>query len=416
MNKLLNAFLKDVPPENRENYIRDCFGNICTGVNGAFFINFFAVVAKKYLDASSFELALITSSIFFANIFSMIISGLVPPNKEHKFMALGDLLGSVLFIVSIPFIKSSVTFTVIFLIFRLFTAYAPLYVVTMAKIYNENVRPMLMGRAKCFYAVTSVALSAAGGWLINTKFCPFDSWRVVFIAAFIFYSLNAIFCYNKWKLRETDEKRENPFAFLKNSFLLLNTDTKNTWLIVSGFLFTFAFVLANTLAPIFQVDVMGISTKEIGILLLVQNLTLALGYPLSGKFIGEKGPVNGWIMSCILGVMLPLGYILVSGNWIYLCVFYAFNGFFMAVNDLAWMNLILLISGKEKMTQYQSLHYFFIAIRGIAGMLASTWLIDFAKNIHLDYRWVFSVSGVFFLGALGIVILIFRKNKRSAEI
>ena len=411
MNILLRKLISDVPGDTRENFLRDCFGNVMSGLQTALFCNFFAIVAKKYLAATAFQIAVMNSMGFLCGFVAVIVASCVPLNKENKYIGYMGIISNLFLICAIPFIKSSAAFTTVYIIYCLIASYQPLYMVVIERLYRQEIRAQLMGRAKCFMAVTSIIFSFVGGFVIEKDFCAFESWRIVFMLASLFYICNFIFCFYMWKVPPATEKKESPLKFLKSSFRLLKTDIPNTWLIVSGCFFTVAFVLLNTVIPFYQDNVLHIGPKEIGILLFVQNIFWALGYPVSGKFIAKKGAVAGWILTCAFGAFLPLGYIIITGSWTYLMIFYALFGIFMTGNDLAWANILFHVTKGKNATEYQSLHYFFIAVRGAVALGVSTWTIGFAEKIHLDYRWVFGVVILTFLISSVIICLVFQKNR-----
>ena len=414
-------YLSEVPKDTRYNFIRDCIGNVYSGIFAGFYNPFIAIVGRKYFHLSPLQLSLLLAGGFMAGVLGMLVASFVPVNKENTYMAYMGFLGCAFIILMSPLLSysQSTLYTCMCLAYYVCASFGPLYQVIIQRIYRYEVRAKLLGYSKSLGAFAAIVCTAVAGLFIEKQYFGFDLWRLSFVLGALACCGNMYFCFYKIKMPKMDIQRDNPLKFLGQSFSLLKTDRLNTLLIVVGFFYTAAYMITNTLVPIYQNDVLKIGPKEVAVLTLIQNIGWTVGYPIMGKYITAKGPVKGLIMTCILGIIMTVSYILCPGSWKFLLIFYIFFGMFLSGNDMAWMNILLYIAPAEKSTEYQSLNYFFIAIRGFVGAAGATWIIGYAENIcpgkeiiSLFYKGVFGVSVIAFVIAIVLTVFIFRKKTK----
>ncbi len=85
----------------------------------------------------------------------------------------------------------------------------------------------------------------------------------------------------------------------------------------------------------------------------------------------------------------------------------------MAANDICWINLLLYIANGKKVTEYQTLHNFFMAVRGIIGIGVSAFIISEADKYMINYKYIFYISVLFLIISYVIVKIIFKEKQYS---
>lgn len=411
--RLFSEKLDDlIPSDTRYNFIRDCIGNFYGGIFEGCYIPFIAIVGRKYFHLSPFQLSLLAAGIFVTGILGMLVSSAVPVNREHRYLALMGFVGAAFLIFLSPFVRYSQgsLYTFMCMAFFVCASYGPLYQVIIERIYRPEIRSKLLGYAKSLLALASVICTALASMVIDINIRGFDVWRICFVIGGLATACSMYFCFWKFRMPFCGEKKENPLRFLGESFSLLWEDRTNTGVIIVGVFFTCAYMLINTLVPIYQNDILGIGPKEVTYLMLIQSVSWVFGYRIFGDYMHDNGAVKGLILTCAMGIIMAGGYILCGKNWLFLTVFYVPFGLFMAGEDIAWMNVLFYLSGGRKVTQYQSLNYFFISVRAIIGIIVATNIINYAEKININYKYIFGLAFVFFAVAIMMLFCLFRKK------
>ena len=398
-----------VPKDTVYNFKKDCIGNFYCGFYNGFYVPFIAIIGRKYFNCTPFQLSLLISVTFLSGFISMLVASWVPVNKENRYMAGMGIVGAMFIICISPWVKSSVIYTAMAMSYSLCASFAPLFNVIVQRIYRDEIRARLLGYSNSLKALLSLVCSVIANIIIEKQFYGIDVWRILYIIAGLSVICNMYFCFWKLKMPKVESDRINSIEFLKDSFCLLKNDKLNTCLIISGVFYTCAYTLTNTLAPIFQNDILKIGPGKIAVLIFIQNLFCFIGYPLIGHYMQKYGAVKAWIITIFMGIIMAFGYGTCPVHfWQYLYFYYIFFGLFMAANDICWINLLLYIANGKKVTEYQTLHNFFMAVRGIIGIGVSAFIINEADKYLINYKYVFYISVLFLIISYVIVKIIFK--------
>ncbi|MEZ4640881.1 MAG: MFS transporter [Caldilineaceae bacterium] len=139
-------------------------------------------------------------------------------------------------------------------------------------------------------------------------------------------------------------------------------------------IYGFGALLGFALYPIVQVDRLGLSYSQIGLLGLAQSVFWLLGFIIWGKLIDKKGGL--WVLrfNCAIGAIIPACYIWADNAWLLLPAFIA-QGIVAAGIDLGFINTSIQLAEPDKVVEYSALQTTSIGLRGILAPVAGSLLL-----------------------------------------
>jgi len=403
--RFLSLYARNVPKNIRHNFNMDVIAGSFAGLHSGFFAPFFALISRQFFDASPFLIGLIVSAPYVGSLFAMFYSGVVSVNKEMKYYTCLSYFARLLLVASL-FVDNALSYCLLIFFFYLFSSIgAPQYGIIIQRIYPISYRAALMGYVRFFVSGLSLVATFVAGSYMKDSFFGVEAWRIFFAISGL-CAATSTFYFSRVNVPNVEvikEKKDSMFKFIGSSFSILKENKNNTTIIISAFFFTFGMMMLGTLIPIYQNDVLKITTKDVSILALVQNIFWIIGFPIWGKYIDKHNPVKAWNITCFLACVLPLNYFLVH-DWHFLLVGQAVNGIFAAGTELAWFNMILYMFEIGKEQKYQALHAFFSGIRGCVGAYCGATFIVIAQLANINIKYIFLIS--IFLMAFSVIFLI----------
>lgn len=371
-----------VPKNVRENFNKISLMYLINGIFFGCYNPYWGIIARERFHAAAFWIALVFASQYIYGILSLIIAGFVPKGQEPLYAKYIRISASIFLILSV-FMKTGPLFCLMLFVFHVTACYVLMDNTIFAYIFPIDIRSRMLGYAKMIYSLTSMIVTLLAGMFINITFFGFPLWKAFFILGGISLACCG-FIMGKIKIQSHCEEKENPIKFFKDSFRLLKTDRFNITLIISGIFFTVGFNMFSTLFPIYQVDALRISTREVSVITVAGSIGLIFAYPLLGSFFSKMNPVKGWLWVYPFIVIYPLFYVFAGNSWYPLIIGYVLNQLFIVTNDIAWINLIIYLGGKEKIKEYQGLYAFFIGVRALIGLFVSSFIITQCEKMHFS--------------------------------
>ena len=374
---------------------------IATGIFGGCYASFYGIIARDEFNAGPFWISLIVAAQFLSGLVSSITTGFVPKGKEGIYSRAIHIFSS-LFLIGSAFTNTAESFCFMLFLFHMVACYGPLEDSVYAYLYPLNIRSQMMGYTKIFSVGTSSVAVILAGLVINMTLFGIGVWRGIFVIAGIFHALRGIIrCFYKTDI-VPDNTRPNPFSFIKKSFKLLVENKINIIIIISGILLTSAFTLFSTLIPMYQVDVLHLTGREVSILTVVSYISLLFAYPILGTFFTKTGPVKAWLFAFPFAITLPLFYVFLGNSWYPLIIgIVLYSGFSVAI-DICWINLLIYLGGEDRLMEYQAFYAFVGGFRAIIGLLASTYIINTCDKMQFSHAINLKIA---FLVGVGIMIL-----------
>ncbi len=415
MNYLSQRLWSAIPVPVRHNFKINIYYMIATGIFGGCYASFYGIIARDEFKAGPFWISLVVAAQYLSGLVSCITTSFVPKGKEGVYSRAIHIFSS-LFLIGSAFARSAETFCFMLFLFHMTACYGPLEDSVYAYLYPLNIRSKMMGYTKIFSVGTSSVAVLLAGLVINMTLYGISVWKGIFIVAGIAHAMRGVIrCFYKTDI-EPDTNRPNPFAFIKKSFKLLVENKFNIIIIISGVLLTSSFTLFCTLIPMYQVDVLHLTGREVSILTVVSYISLLFAYPMLGTFFTKTGPIKAWLYAFPFVIIMPLFYIFLGNSWYPLILGTILYSGFGVVNDICWINLLIYLGGEDRLMEYQAFYAFIGGLRAIIGLLASTYIINtcdkmqFSHTMNLKIAFLVGV-GITFVGFLICLGLLKYKKK-----
>lgn len=414
MSKIINLYRSAIPKNIRQNFNIIVFMFFINGIFTGIYAPFWGIIAREQYKAGPFLIGLVLSAQYIYGIVAMIVSGFVPAGEEQKWSKNIRIVTSI-FLILAPFMPNGVWFCVFLFLFHVTACYVPCDNAVFAYVFPLNIRAKMLGYTKMVQSIVSVIITLIAGMFINVTLFGFPLWKGMFVIAGL-SMISVGFIIGRVKLQNVEhEEKVNPIEFIKNSFKLLEKDKFNTFLIISGVFFTIGYTIFTTLSPIYQVDILKISGREVSFITVGGSIALIIAYPFLGAFFSKLNPIKAWMCVYPLMVIFPLFYMFIGKSWVPLILGNILHQGFIVTNDIAWINIIIYLGGKEKIKEYQGLYSFFIGIRALIGLFVSTFIIEHCEKLNftmaINYKIAFGISILFSIISAVLMIPVLRMKK-----
>lgn len=364
-------FSDRVPPEARDAYNRDAaagmLGNVWAGMTGPFV----AVVARYTLDASDFQMALISMAPVAGYLFSLIWANWMEGRRKMPFAVWSWVISRAMFALFF-FVTSAPVFVIVFLLLNLGASVAgPAYSALMKEIYPDGDRAKIMGYVRVWCFVVYLIVTPLAGWLLKLHE---EAYRVVFPVAAIF-GIVAALIFNKIPAHERTGDASVPLhCFLWNSVRILWHDPGFRWFSGAIFIYGFSNFMVSPIYAMYQVDYLGVDTRWAGVYSTVASVFMIVAYFYWGGFIDRRRPEKVIAYQALLYAGIPLGYAVATQPWMLIAPT-ILAGVLNAGVDLAYFSGVLHFAPTRLLTQYQAIFALLMGIRGIAAPLLGAYLV-----------------------------------------
>jgi MFS transporter, DHA1 family, inner membrane transport protein len=317
----------------------------------------FVPVVLRRTGASPEMIAFYTSQQFVGSVLTAFSIVLMRRRRTMNIITVSWLIGRSLFLF-FAFIVNPVWMLVLGTAFWLLEAFPnPGYTRIIQKIYPAEVRGKVMSLVRVGRISTVVLITPLAGWALDHV-----GYQVLFpigallgIGATLFFTRLDV---NEgplparqtrtlpelWRILREDKR----FAAYLRSFAFYGTGTLMSW----------------TVYPLVQVDRLGLSYSELGLLGLAQSLFWLLGYIYWGRVVDRRGGLYVLRMNCALAMLAPFAYIWATNAWMLLPAFIT-QGIINAGWDMGLINAGIQLADPERVTEYAAVQGTVVGVRGM---------------------------------------------------
>ncbi len=379
-------------------YHYDSQAGLLFGIYQGAVLSFLAVVARK-IGASDFQIALITSALFWGTLFSIFWAHLSSTRRKMPFLFWPVFIARLLMLLMFLATNSFFYCFLVLLSYILEGVGTPAYGGIMKEVYPEGKRTEAMGYVRMFvYGAMMVSTLLFGFFLDHFGK---DSYRFLFPLGSLF-GVGAILSFRRIKIRRekiSPKRKFQPLTlsvdpFKKKRFLLLE---------LSIFLAGFGALLSMPVYVILLVDYLKLSNFTIGTLTFVFSFFTLLGYYFCGSYVGKK-LLSALGTSSVLVSFVFLFYTFKSLPLLFLAT--ALNGIAISAWDLSSYNYIMGIAEKKEVQNFIGMHFTLMGVRGIIGPFVGVKLLQVMGMSN-----TFLVS--FTLAIAGFLVLLKLKNVQN---
>jgi len=381
-----------IPGRSREAFRWDARSGFLTGVFFGAVFPFLGVIARRELGASVAMIAALTAAWSVGNLFSPITAHFIRRRVKLPYVVWPSALGRASYaLLAVALVAPS--FVAVCVVAALVTAQSsPAYAAVIRDAYPVERRGLLMGMVRVLMVAGSIIGALAGGFALERL-----SYRAVFPAFAIVGVVGTLAFYRIGVRAEPEDSGAAPAGFW-DGFRALATDRRFRLYAACFFLYGTGNLLMMPVLPVFQVDVLDISTRWVGYLATSASLLGMVGYLLWGRYLDRYGPFRLLLSVIVVAAIAPITYYLAQDVPV-LVIAAAAQGLAGAGGELGYINAAMRFGSREAVVAYAGLFAFLQALRGIPGPF-----IGAALSNALGPRPVF----LFALGcwALSVTILL----------
>lgn len=383
-NSIYQSWLS-ISPVVRRNITLDFLSAIFYGVYLSMVNTFVPVIARR-LGASALLLALITAAPAVGNIIAVFSSHYLQRRRKLPLMVGAWTVGRGMFLL-MPFVTTPVPFVMVVVVQWLISSLSVTgYVEVVRAIYPAAIRGRAMAYVRVGFTVTAIILTPIIGQLLDVW-----SYQVLFPIAAICGVLSG------WSFGQVvyEESVAEKQTGLLEPLRILGRDRRYRDYSIAFMLCGFGNLLIAPLIPILLVDELQLNYGQVGLLGMINSVSLMLFYVIWGRSIDRRGGLWTVKINLFFMTFISLAFYLAQDMWL-AGVAYIIIAIINAGTDLGWMNAVMQFARKEQVSYYTALHAFLVGVRGIVAPLLGTVLMAIP---FIGLRGVFLISaGLIFLG------------------
>lgn len=355
-------------PTVRRNMIIELMGAIAYGLFFGAALQFIPVVLRR-MGASSDLLALYVTQNYWGSVlvaFSVII---MRRRRTMSFAVTVWLIARSIFLL-FAFVTDVGWALVLLAFFWILETFpSPAYTRIIQAIYPDSVRGQVMAVVRLGMVAAILLITPLAGWILDVW-----GYRVLFPAAALLGILSTVL-FARLEVNEgpLPPRQTRPLSGLWE----IVRSNRNFALYLLGIaIYGIGALLGFALYPIVQVDRLGLSYSEIGLLGLAQSAFWLLGFIYWGRQIDRRGGL--WVLrvNCAIAAIIPASYIWAEAGWMLLPAFIA-QGIISAGVDLGFINTSIQLAEPEKLVEYSALQTTVIGLRGMLAPFLGSLMLRF---------------------------------------
>jgi hypothetical protein len=338
------------------NFLFDASSAALGGIFLGAVLNFAQVVARRE-GAPLVLISLLVAGPFIGSILALAASYVSRGQDPLPWFIRLHLLGRVPFLL-MPFAITPEVFVALVLTFYIVVFLVqPLYVDIMNTIYPQAYRGRLMGYVRVILMGIATLVTPLAGRLLDTV-----SFGPVFLAGGLI-GMGGILLFSG--VRPLSSAGRPRFG-LRDVWIPLRDDALFRNFVLGSQLWGLGFNMVTPLFPVVQVDRLGLSYTQMGLLGLITSACWALAFIFWGRYTDARGGLQAARLTVVIMVSIPVLYGLANSFWP-LAVAAIFMGAVNAGAELSWYAAIIQLAGIQKIIPYATVHS---VLSGVRGMIA----------------------------------------------
>jgi MFS family permease len=259
----------------------------------------------------------------------------------------------------------------------------PIYARIVQAIYPISNRGKILSVVRFGMALTLLIFTPVAGWALDHL-----TYHVVFPIAGVFGIVSALVFL---AIRMGGEPAPPPAAQRQSPVQSLRVVLRNKPFMLFQLgvvLFGIAGLSVNPLFPGVQINRLGLTYTDIGLLGLAQSVAWLGGYVLFGRIIDQRGALFCTMLAFALQAVAPFTYAFATAGWMLLPAFIGL-GLVSAGADLGLTSSMLELADEGKVQEYAAAQSIVIGARGLLAPFIGVGLLA----MGLSEAWVFALAG-----------------------
>jgi MFS family permease len=250
---------------------------------------------------------------------------------------------------------------------------SPAYTRIIQAIYPVGVRGQAMALVRLGMTAAMVLVTPLAGYML-------DHWgyQILFpLAALI--GILATWVFNRIRIDEGDlPPRET--RSLRSLWTVVLSNRNFAIHLISFAVYGLGALIGFAFYPIVQVDRLGLTYTQLGLLGTTQSLAWMLGFIYWGRAIDRRGGL--WVLRANLAIafLVPFSYIWATDGWMLLPAFIA-QGVISAGVDLGLINTCIQLAEPDKVVEYAAIQATVVGVRGMISPFIGVALVAAGVDI-----------------------------------
>jgi len=352
--------LTGLPRPVRHAFRWDALSAAIGGLSSGALFPFLGVILRRDLHASAYLIAALGAAFSLGNLFNPLMAHRIR-NRPKLAHAVWPPLVSRAFFLLMPLASAAPIFVAIAVLGSAFGSLAaPAYAAVIRDAYPVERRGRLMGLVRVLFVGGSMLGSLSAGIAI-----PHLGYRWFFpIAALL--GMVGVLAFSRIGVPAAPAEPAPAGARLVDGFRAAGADRLFGLYSAAFFIYAFGNLILSPVYPVFQVDLLHISTRWVSYLSVASAGTSLIGYLYWGRVLDRRGPFA--LLLWIIGIfaVTPMTYYFAHGVPVLLIAAMA-QGLALAGGDLAYVNASMRFARRELVVSYAGVFAFLQAMRGLPG-------------------------------------------------
>jgi MFS family permease len=331
---------------------------------------FTGLILRRELGASPFQLSALGSANAACLLLSVALARLVDSRRPLPWVVWPTFVARGLFLLA-PFIETPWPLVGVLVGGTLLgTLVTPAQTALVQQVYPAAERGRALGSIRTVGAVVAIALAGIAGQLLG-----WVSWRWVFPVAAVIGMAGSL-RQRRLPLPEPAAVEAAARPTLLEAWRAVRADRGYRRLLLSAFVFGAGVWLMQPATPMLLADVVGATTRQVGLLSGVAAMAAIGGNLLWGRLVDGTRSVRTLRVVYLVGMLAPAIYSFCS-DFPSLVVGAAVAESLMATGlDLVWMLAVIEFAGPGRTAQYAAIGGTLAGIRGIGAPLLGATIIE----------------------------------------
>jgi MFS family permease len=397
-----------------------------SSVNTTLLSGVFLVGIALLFGATTFQIGLLTSIPFVANIFQILSSYLIERTGRRKAITLFSLTmvrlsWVVICLIALGLFKTENKIYWLLGVLFLASVFGSIGNLSLTSWISKKVPEDGLAR---FFSRRHIAATLGGiiayivGSVLISKYHTETTFGYIFLAAVILGIMTIPVLWNV-SYERTKERTKRILSYLKEALKPMRSRRFRPFLIFVAF-WSFAVNFAGPFFLVYMLKDLGLSFVVIASFLILSSLARIYSMRIWGKMGDVVGAKSILLFGTTIAAMVPFSFLFINQSNAYaLAAIFMFSAFSFAAVELAMAQLLFKIMPRKKDSVYLSSFYGIIGIFSALGPIAGGALAAYAEGnasyIATGYPALFAVFGVSFLLRVSAVPMIKKIMEREAR-
>jgi MFS family permease len=334
---------------------------------------FNGLILRRDFEASPLHLSVLASANAACLLLSLGLARLIDSRRPLNAVVWTAFAARALFLL-VPLIRSPWPFVGVLVgATMLNTVTSPAQAALIQQVYPREVRGRALGVVRVGGAIAGVALALVAGHLLGEA-----GFRLAFPVAALF-GMAAALTLRRLPVPSVPEAAKPVRHTLREAWTAVREDAGFRGLLIASSVFGTGIWMMTPATPLVQVDVLRVTTAQVGMFAAVAGAVAIVANLLWGRLVDRRSSLTTLRTIYAMGTLTPIIYYLACTGlrtpW--MLVPAAISESLLATGlDLVWMLVVIDFAGPRRTALYAAIGATLAGVRGVIGPLLGALLIE----------------------------------------